>query len=344
MELFESQKFYDLKYCLKELLPMRIYPNFLSRCYQYFKTGSRRGTGNPRWLLMFILGRFKLFRSIMISFHRNPGHYNVEQSIFKELDIYRAVDTLKRDGAYLGINLPNEILHKLLDYTSTHDCYADSSHQFGFNYAQKQEAEKKYKKAFVEADYFNATLLCPAIWKLSHDPKLLYIASHYLGGKPLYTGSRLWWLFTKGEKEKNLLLSDMTFLSLRKEARNGSYFFHYDLDDYRCLKFFFYLTEVDSSAGPHMFVQGSHERKKISHLYSLFRRCSDEAIEEFYNAENIVTICGKPGFGFAEDTFCFHKAAFPTAKDRLVLLLQFTLNDYGNQMDVVDSRLLERML
>ena len=323
---------------------MRIHPNFLSRCYQYFKIGSRRGIGNPRWLLMFILGRFKLFRSMMTSFHGNPGHYNAEQSIFKELDIDSAVDTLKRDGAYLGISLPSETLHELLDYTSTHDCYADSSHQLGFSYAQKQEAEKKYGKAFVGADYLNVTMLCPAVWNLAHDPKILHVASHYLGGKPLYTGSRLWWLFAKSEEEKNLLLSDMKFLSLRKKARNGSYFFHYDLDDYRCIKFFFYLTEVDSSAGPHMFVQGSHKRKKISHLYSLFRRCPDEAIEEFYNAENIVTIFGKPGFGFAEDTFCFHRATVPTAKDRLVLLLQFALNDYGNQMDVADSKLLERTL
>ncbi len=293
---------------------------------------------------MFILGRFKLFRSIMTSFHRSSSHYNVKQSIFKELDIDSAVDSLRRDRAYLGINLPSETLHELLDYTATHDCYADSSHELGFNYAQKQEAEKKYGKVFVGADYFNTTLLCPAIRKLVHDPKLLYIAAQYLGGKPLYTGSRLWWLFAKREEEKKLLLSDITFLSLRKEARNGSYFFHYDLDDYRCLKFFFYLTEVDSSAGPHMFVKESHKRKKISHLYSLFRRCPDEAIEEFYNSQNIITICGKPGFGFAEDTFCFHKATIPTIKDRLVLLLQFTLNDYGNQMDVADSKLLERTL
>lgn len=326
---------------------MRLYPIFLSnlsKWYQYFKTGSRRGAGNPRWLLMFILSRFKLFRSMMTSFHSNSGYYDTEQSIFKELDVDSAVDTLKKDGAYLGINLSHDTLQELLEYTSTHDCYADGSHNLGFKYTRKQEAEKKYGKAFVEADYFNATLLCPTICNLAHDPKILEIASRYLGGLPLYTGSRLWWLFAKKEKEKTLLLSDMTFLSLRKEVRNGSYFFHYDLDDYRCLKFFFYLTEVDVSAGPHMCVQGSHEKKKISHLYSPSRRCPDRVIEEFYNTENILTICGKPGFGFAEDTFCFHKAAVPTVKDRLVLLLQFTLNDYGNQMDVMDSRLLESIL
>jgi hypothetical protein len=311
--------------------------NILSRFYRYLRTGTKRGAGNPRWLLMFILSRFRIFRSLMISSHKNSSSYEIQESIFQELDVDNAVKALKEDGSYIGIKLPPDFLYELLKFAHDSSCYGNMDCELGFPYARKREAEKKYGQSFISADYFNAVLLCPTIWKLAHDPKILEIASRYLGGKPLHTGSRLWWLFAKREEDKTLLVSKMTLLSLRNTIREGSYFFHYDLDDYRCLKFFFYLTEVDFSGGPHCCVRGSHERKKISHLFSPSRRCPDRDIQEFYGSENIRTICGEPGFGFVEDTFCFHKATIPSAKDRLMLLIQFTLNDYGNQTDVVDS-------
>jgi hypothetical protein len=323
---------------------MGLYAQFLSIFYRYLRTGAKRGARNPKWLLMFILSRFKIFRFLVISTYKHPSFHNIKESIFQELDVDRAVKDLKEGGSYIGIKLPSNSLHELLKFVNSSSCYANGDLELGFPYACKREAEKKYGQSFVRADYFNAALLCPTISKLAHDPKILEIASQYLGGEPLYTGSRLWWLFAKREEDKALLTSEMMLLSLKKTPREGSYFFHYDLDDYRCLKFFFYLTKVDASGGPHCCVRGSHERKKISHLFSLSRRCPDQDIQEFYGSENIKTIYGDSGSGFIEDTFCFHKATIPSAKDRLVLLIQFTLNDYGNQTDTVDPNLLKNLM
>jgi hypothetical protein len=313
----------------------------ISGFIQYIRTGTRRGARNPKWLLMFIISRFEIFRMMMISFRQNAYNYDLEKSLFKKLDASKVVETLKEDGCCLGINLPSESLNELLSYVEAADCYGDGDCQLGFPYNQKEEAKRKSGRRFVRADYFNATLDCPAIEKLACDPKILEIASQYLGGEPLFTGSRLWWLFKKELEDKALLLRNMTFLSLRKSAREGSYFFHYDLDDYRCLKFFFYLTEVDEQDG-HVCIRGSHKKKKFSHLLSLSRRRPDADVRSFYHDESIVNIYGKPGSGFAEDTFCFHKATVPTNRDRLVLLLQFTLNDYRNKTDTVEPILLRR--
>jgi hypothetical protein len=41
-----------------------------------------------------------------------------------------------------------------------------------------------------------------------------------------------------------------------------------------------------------------------------------------------MTICDRAGIGFAEDPFCFHKAITPQNRDRLILELKFTLNNY----------------
>jgi hypothetical protein len=321
-----------------------LYTDILSRFYRYLRTGTKRGARNPRWLLMFILSRFRISRSLMISFHKNSSNYEIRESIFQELDVDNSVKSLKEDGSYVGIMLPPDFLYELLKVVHNSSCYGNGNFELGFPYAHKRKAEKKYGQSFVRAEYFNAVLLCPTILKLAHDPKILEIASRYLGGKPLFTGSRLWWLFTKTEEEMTLLLREMTLLSLKKTITEGSYFFHYDLDDYCCLKFFFYLTKVDFSGGPHCCVRGSHERKKISHLFSPSRRCPDKDIQDFYGSENIRTICGEPGFGFLEDTFCFHKATIPSAEDRLMLMIQFTLNDYGNQTDIVDSSLLKNFI
>jgi hypothetical protein len=323
---------------------MSLYAKTLSRYYQYLEAGTKRGAKNPKWLLMFIFSRFKIFRFLMTLAYKNSSSHAIQESIFKELDVARAVQDLREEGSYLEIKLPSDSLEQLLEFVRSSNCYANGDCELGFPYARKREAEKKYGQSFVRADYFNAALLCPTIGQLAHDPKILEIASQYLGGEPLYTGSRLWWLFAKREEDKALLMSEMTLLSLKKTTREGSYFFHYDLDDYGCLKFFFYLTEVDASGGPHCCVRGSHEKKKISHLFSPSRRRPDKEIQDFYGSENIKTICGEPGSGFIEDTFCFHKATIPSRKDRLVLLIQFTLNDYENQTDAVDSSLLKSLI
>ena len=116
--------------------------------------------------------------------------------------------------------------------------------------------------------------------------------------------------------------------------------FHYDLDDYRFLKFFFYLTDVDDKSGPHICVRASHKYKKFSHIL-LRKRETDREIIDSYGEESLVTICGEAGFGFVEDPLCFHKGLTPTHKDRLLLQIEFATTDYGMQNDYRDISALQ---
>jgi len=53
----------------------------------------------------------------------------------------------------------------------------------------------------------------------------------------------------------------------------GMFRFHYDLEDYRFIKFMFYLTDVDLFNSPHhIYVKGSHEKKKLGYQFSILRR------------------------------------------------------------------------
>jgi hypothetical protein len=123
----------------------------------------------------------------------------------------------------------------------------------------------------------------------------------------------MWWSFP-------------TEMSEYQKARNAQ-LFHYDLDDFRFVKFFWYLTDVDETAGPHVMVLGTHDRKKIAHQL-LIRRIPDDEVVAGYGTERVKEITLPAGKGFAEDTFCLHKGQAPTGKARLLLQLEFGVNDF----------------
>ncbi len=291
----------------------------------------KRTLKNPKWLLMFILGRFRIIRFTAAYLSRHSAIASSESinSIFEDIDVDEAVKFLKKDGCYVGLKLPKKVLQELIDFTQQNYCYGDAELNQGFIYAQKQNLEAKNNQQFVRADYFNSSLNCPAIKNITKDQKLLEIVRTYFGAEPIVSGTRLWWLFV-----------NKTNYDLNK----GAYFFHYDLDDYQCLKVFFYITEVTLADGAHVYVRGSHKKKKLKYLLSLFKLRPDREIIEYYGKENLVYISGEAGTGFIEDVTCFHKATPPQKSDRLMLQVQFTLNNYGNTDDFVDPGLLKNGL
>ncbi|KJH70995.1 hypothetical protein UH38_15420 [Aliterella atlantica CENA595] len=310
----------------KQTQPL-FYRGFWSQTKSVLQRYYKRAVKNPQWLLMFVIGRFRMVRSLAAFLAKSSASsYKVEESIFADIDLDTAVRALKEDGCYAGIKLPESVLQEIIEYSRSSPCYGDAEYNMGFLYADKVEIEANYKKQFVRADYFNGLLNCPAIKTIASDPKLLAIASKYMGGDAVVSGSRLWWLFV-----------NETDYDLNK----GAYFFHYDLDDYQCLKMFFYITDVSLSDGPHVYVRGSHIKKKLKYLLSLFKLRSDQEIIDYYGEENLIPICGKAGSGFIEDVYCYHKATPPQKSDRLMLQVQFALNDYGNSGDFVSPSLLK---
>jgi len=88
-----------------------------------------------------------------------------------------------------------------------------------------------------------------------------------------------------------------------------------------------------------VIVRATHRNKQPLPLKDALkaRRFTDEEIEAAYGAGRIVSITGPAGTGFAEDTLCIHKGQAPTGAERLVLQVQYALNDFGNQHDDVDE-------
>ena len=139
------------------------------------------------------------------------------------------------------------------------------------------------------------------------------LARRALGRGSTLLGSRVWWSFPRKG-------------SAPEEVQTGRRF-HFDLYAWRSLSGFFYLTDVDEDAGPHVCVLGSHRRKALRHQFSASRWREDAEIESVYGRGSLLTILGPAGTGFLEDPTCLHKAVLPACTPRLVLQLLWGSED-----------------
>jgi hypothetical protein len=108
---------------------------------------------------------------------------------------------------------------------------------------------------------------------------------------------------------------------LRHAAGQGPW--HYDLDAWRSLKVFFYLTDVSPAHGPHRYLRGSHLRHPLRQQLGVRKRLDAAAARAVYGPDAEAVVTGPAGTGFAIDPFGFHAGTPATAGPRLVLEVQF---------------------
>ena len=288
--------------------------------------------GNFRWFCMRKIARFntgqhivKFFRKKSKSLANEYGQETISNSVFNGVDIDDTIDQLSQNGIYVGLTLPKHIVNKITEYAYHTPCYANGCDNLGFYYSEKEKVLKENQINLIIGDYYN-TSRCDTIQKISTDPVLMEISRRYFNSEAVYQGHKLWWSFPND-------------LNIHHQFKYGQTF-HYDIDDYSALKFFFYLTDVHTSSGPHVCVLGSHNSKKF--LHKLLRGYwPDDTIIKSYKKENIKTIYSQSGEGFVEDTFCLHKGTPPEHEDRLILVIEYAIYDYGMQHNIKNEKLLK---
>lgn len=155
------------------------------------------------------------------------------------------------------------------------------------------------------AEYDTSHILrCPEVVSIANHPLLLDAAARYLGCKPTISNISIWWS----------LPADGT----AQEAEN----YHRDVDEWRFVKFFLYLSDCDESAGPHCFIRGSHRSRRFLRI----RRVDDVEVSRIFPSEDRLRITGAAGDAFLEDTFGLHKGQPPTARRRLLLQVEYSIN------------------
>jgi hypothetical protein len=224
------------------------------------------------------------------------------QTVVPELDVARTVSELNRKGFAAGLVLPPAYVDEILAFCATAQFVDDYSTEKLFIDPQDDTMPRPGRLAYR---CMNPHKLCAAVDKLTRDPALVEVARQYLTAEPLLRSSRIFWSYP-----------DLS------EGYNPLYGFHYDIDDYKFLKLFFYLCDVNEDRGPHVIIEGTHNHKDW--FEKNHRRMTDQQAQARYG-ERIKVMLGKTGQGFFEDTFCYHKGAKPKKK-RLMLEFQYAIS------------------
>lgn len=266
---------------------------------------------NPAWLPMFLLARTIPFRRAhWLTAKPVPPSETAASSMFGQIKADEVASELKRTGISAGLTLPASIHEEIASFAHETPCFGNFDRELEFVAGEHAEAERRFGRTILSGHHFERVLQCEAAVAVQRDPLLLDVARHYLGGEAKLITTRTWWSFpTKTASEADL--------------SRASFKFHFDLDDWRMLKFFFYLSDVDADAGPHVYVRGSHNRRRVKHQLTLLVGHPADEVLNFYGENNAVTLTGKAGTGFVEDPFGFHMGTLAKNTPRLMMEVGF---------------------
>ncbi len=267
---------------------------------------------NPAWLPMFLFARLMLMRNAHWAMTAKLAPpFSPQPTMFADVTCPAAVEALRRDGLFAGLHLPQTICAAIADFAARNTCFGNFDRTLEFLPGEHVAAEKLFNRSILSGHYYDKVLKCDAALAVQQDPLLRDIAAHYLGAQAQVITTRIWWSFPTrdaSEADKHLASQDK---------------YHFDLDDWRMLKFFFYLTPVDEGAGPHVYVRGSHKRRALRHQFTFFVGHSADDVLKVYGADKSTILLGDAGFGLVEDPFGFHMGTVAARSPRLALEIGF---------------------
>jgi hypothetical protein len=234
------------------------------------------------------------------------GHFGVSE-------VEAVARNLKRDGIHVfEQKLPAEWVDELVAYARTAPCYRKddkTKDQDSAPFPSGPARGNLYD--FKEADLVRV----PGIQRMMADAGLYEISQAYFGAKPNLDAVQMWW----------------SPVFDRQASSEAAQMYHFDLERVQWLKWFVYLTDVDSGAGPHCFIRGSHRagRKPGELLSRGYQRIPDQDMARFYPREDLLEITGSKGTVFVEDTSGWHKGKVPLTSDRLVLEIELSNTLFG---------------
>lgn len=147
---------------------------------------------------------------------------------------------------------------------------------------------------------------------IANNRTLIQTISSYLGCMPTITSIECWWSGAQTNETKTFFKDDL---------------YHRDAEDFKFIKLFVYLTDVDFDSGPHMFIPETH----LSDFLVRRGTIEDEEIEKFYPNHSPLVITGKAGTAFLEDTWGIHRATPLQKGCRLMLAITYGITGFNVQ-------------
>ena len=263
-------------------------------------------------------GRSNNIISILI---RKKGYNNISKEgvlgINSSSELQRVVTNITKNGYHIfDKKLPAEVIDSIVEYAKKTPCSyriisSGETKNFKIEFSDEVLFDENQPLSPVYQFSQKNIVACRDLQKLIFDQSLLLVAQSYLNTKPVLDLVAMWWSIPFGGKGKS----------------ESAQMYHFDLDRIKFIKFFFYLTDVDSETGPHCYVKGSHRRLPAS--LNKQGRMTDEEVTAAFGKENLLELCGKKGTIMAVDTRGLHKGK-PLSKDRrLIFQLEFANSMFG---------------
>ena len=217
-----------------------------------------------------------------------------------ELDTQKVYSEIETNGFSSILKISNKRLERIIDYakkTKFREINKDELFSIDYNNPKRPSKNLWYIQ--------DNAIACEAIEELVYDSKILDIAKRYLTKEPTVQDVRMWWSF----QDKNT-------------GYNPTYGYHYDIDAYKFLKLFVYLTDVDEESGPHVIISKTHKSKSL--FEKMNRRLKEEQVKAKFDNSRINIMTAPKGAGFFEDTFAYHKGTNPK-KPRLIMQIEYSI-------------------
>jgi hypothetical protein len=183
----------------------------------------------PHWLLMVIFARVELVqrfvgrkRSRGWSPHQ-VGDTESSGMVLTERAPEEIINQIGVDGVANGLRLSEEAVANVLSFAAHTPCYGNRAPDFPLEY---DRFAYPIPAGAIVGDYLDGVTDCDVIRRLWQDPIIIAIAGGYLGRRPLPIKVRLWWSFSSNHASPELL------------AAHAQDRFHFDLDNWRAIKFF----------------------------------------------------------------------------------------------------------
>ncbi|TPG54766.1 hypothetical protein EAH76_09070 [Sphingomonas glacialis] len=267
----------------------------------------------PGWVFLIVFGRLKWARWIERKLRTKPTLQTPlpASSDVDSPDADIVTRRLHSDGVCEGFSLSAATFEEIRTFANENCCSSRDADGMSFLPQDVAGANHERSNDILAGYYFSAVERSDAVNRLLVDPRLLAVARNYLGQHAKNIRVRLWWSFPARRFDDG---------DLRRAAQDR---FHFDLNDWRTLKFFFYLTDVDEFSGPHLYIRGSHRHRGLRHQYTLFHGQERGDLESYYGLDMFTSITGPAGSGFSEDPFVFHTGTVARSSPRLILELEF---------------------
>jgi len=270
---------------------------------------------------------------------RNFSKPDPDKSWFGCLDQLRSQGFVK-----LPSTLPRPTVDAITGYLKENPVYK-GPHVFAFDGRARSfdEARVDYSMVGYRSDQ---VIRAPHVVDLFNDPRLIDLLEAYLGCVPTLYSLNAWWSFPANKPE--LIYSQ---------------YFHRDIDDWRFVTLFLYLTDVDDASGPTQVIPGTHtpagmtallqkaksQGRKVegfdaagSFVSTMGEQYSEE-VERLFG-DQVANVVGPAGTMHLVNTVALHRGLMPTSKPRLIMWARYGLGPTCNSSDLEHGPLSKRLV